>query len=167
MPLLFEERLSPGPAALLVALIFGALLGVILMPVSITVGLVTALVGAVVVPLLLWITSPRVSVARDKVRAGRAHIEPRFLGEATALDKEGMARVLGPKINPNDFRVVRGWIATGVRVLVVDAEDPTPAWTLSLRDTQGFVTALRAAHTANAAPVQDGAAFEEDADSPA
>lgn len=164
MSLLFEERLSPGPASLFVALVFGALLGVILMPVDTTVGLIIALVGALVMPMLLWVTSPRVTVSRDAVRAGRAHIEPQFLGDATALDRDAMAQVLGPQIDPRDFRVVRGWIGTGVRVLIDDPDDPTPAWTLSLRDPKGFVTAVHAAQKANASTVKDSGALDRSTD---
>lgn len=141
---LFHERLHPGPFLTLIAAIFGAMMGVILTPVSVEVGMVVGALLAVIFPGILWLSAPTVSVSEVRVVAGKAHIDPRLLGEARVLSADEMRDVLGPDIRPLDFRLVRGWISTGVEVPVKDPEDPTPAWVLSLRRTEEFSLALAA-----------------------
>ncbi len=142
---LFRERQSPGPLSMLVGAVFGLVLGLITIPLSDVLAIVVAVLGAVGVPLIMILSSPVVSVSADRVRAGRASIEPAMLGVARVLDREQMQRVMGPKIDARAFRCTRGWITEGVEVPVVDPEDPTPAWVISLRRPEEFAAALAAA----------------------
>lgn len=145
MAKLFEEKLHPGPGTIVVAAVFGALLGVILMPLNDLVGLVVAVVAAVGAPAGLWASAPTVSVSVNELSAGRAHIEIDHLGETHTHDAESMKRILGPDIHPNDFRVVRGWVPTGLSVEITDPADPTPRWVLSLRRPEECRDAIAAA----------------------
>ncbi len=145
MTSLFHERLHPGPFVTLIAVLFGVLLGAILMPLSEIVSIVTAVGLGVLFPALLFAASPVVEVREDVVAAGPARIEVDVLGEPRVLGKADFAQILGPDIRPLDFRVVRGWISTGVEVPVEDAEDPTPALVLSLRRPEDFALALTTA----------------------
>ncbi|MCT1866166.1 DUF3093 domain-containing protein [Dermabacter sp. p3-SID358] len=142
---LFHERLHPGPFVTLIAVIFGVLLGAILMPLSEIASVVTAVALGVLFPAILFAASPVVEVREDVVVAGPARIEIDVLGEPRILSKDDFTTILGPEIRPLDFRLVRGWISTGVEVPVVDPKDPTPALVLSLRNPEDFALALKAA----------------------
>lgn len=151
MSTLFKERMHPGLFTCAVAAIFGAMLGVILVPVSEVLGLVTSAVCALAAPALLWFLSPTVAISGTTVSAGKAHIDVSYLGEPRVLDADQLKDTLGPNIRPHDFRVVRGWVPTGIEVPVTDPQDPTPAWILSLRNPEDFVIGFNAARTTNAA----------------
>lgn len=145
MTSLFHERLHPGPFVVCIAIIFGVLLGAILTPLSEIVGVATAITLGAFFPALLVASSPVVEVREDVVAAGPARIEVDVLGEPRILNKADVEKILGPDIRPLDFRVVRGWISTGVEVPVIDPDDPTPALVLSLRRPEDFALALKAA----------------------
>ncbi|KDS92764.1 hypothetical protein DHOM_09550 [Dermabacter hominis 1368] len=145
MTSLFHERLHPGPFVVCIAIIFGVLLGAILTPLSEIVGIATAITLGAFFPALLVASSPVVEVRADVVAAGPARIEVDVLGEPRILNKADFEKILGPDIRPLDFRVVRGWISTGVEVPVIDPDDPTPALVLSLRRPEDFALALKAA----------------------
>lgn len=145
MTSLFHERLHPGPFVVCIAIIFGVLLGAILTPLSEIVGIATAITLGAFFPALLVASSPVVEVREDVVAAGPARIEVDVLGEPRILNKADFEKILGPDIRPLDFRVVRGWISTGVEVPVIDHDDPTPALVLSLRRPEDFALALKAA----------------------
>ena len=145
MTSLFHERLHPGPFVVCIAIIFGVLLGAILTPLSEIVGIATAITLGAFFPALLVASSPVVEVRADVVAAGPARIEVDVLGEPRILNKADFEKNLGPDIRPLDFRVVRGWISTGVEVPVIDPDDPTPALVLSLRRPEDFALALKAA----------------------
>lgn len=145
MTSLFHERLHPGPFVVCIAIIFGVLLGAILTPLSEIVGIATAITLGAFFPALLVASSPVVEVRADVVAAGPARIEVDVLGEPRILNKADFEKILGPDIRPLDFRVVRGWISTGVEVPVIDPDDPTPALVLSLRRPEDFALALKTA----------------------
>lgn len=145
MTSLFHERLHPGPFVVCIAIIFGVLLGAILTPLSEIVGIATAITLGAFFPALLIAASPVVEVRADVVAAGPARIEVDVLGEPRILNKADVEKILGPDIRPLDFRVVRGWIPTGVEVPVIDPDDPTPALVLSLRRPEDFSLALKTA----------------------
>lgn len=145
MTSLFHERLHPGPFVVCIAIIFGVLLGAILTPLSEIVGIATAITLGAFFPALLVASSPVVEVREDVVSAGPARIEVDVLGEPRILNKADFEKILGPDIRPLDFRIVRGWISTGVEVPVIDPDDPTPALVLSLRRPEDFALALKAA----------------------
>lgn len=145
---LFRERLLPGPGVWVVAVVTATAFGLIVFPISATAAAVTAVLMVVLVVLGLWRTSPLLQVERDRVAMGAATIAPQLLGEPEELDRDGMRRVMGPQIEPLAYRCTRGWIATGVRVPVLDPEDPAPAWVASSRDPGGLARAIRAAREA-------------------
>lgn len=142
---LFHERLSPGPLSMLVGCVFGLLLGLITIPLSDVVAIVVGVLGGAAVPLIMVLSSPVVSVSADRVRAGRASIEPELLGAAAVLDAQQMREVMGPQIDPRSYRCTRGWITDGAEIPVIDPDDPTPSWVISLRRPQEFAAALAAA----------------------
>lgn len=118
----YEFALGPGPAAVAVVLVGG---------------------GAAA---LLLTTSSVLSVDECVVRAGRARLPLRFVGDVEALDAEASARARTREFNPSAFLVLRTWASgKSVRIAVTDPHDPHPYWLISTRDPQRFAAAIRAA----------------------
>lgn len=149
---LYRERLLPSPAVWLVGAVFGLVLGVILVPISVTLAVVVSLVMAVTMCIVLGVTSPVLLVSPGEVQCGQARIEPELLGPATVLDREAWDQTMGVGFEPLAHHVTRGWIRGGVRMPVLDAEDPTTAWVVSSRRPEAFALALQAAREDAAAP---------------
>lgn len=142
---LLRERLLPSVGVWVVAALTGGLFGLIIVPISLVAGIVVAILMAIGACVLLAATSPVLEVREDLVRAGSARIEPELLGLPAVLEGEDWGEVMGTGFEPLAFHVTRGWIRRGVRVPVLDREDPTTAWVLSSRHPDRLAEALRAA----------------------
>ena len=145
---LHQERLGPSPLIYLLLVVFGLSLGVILLPVNATAMVITAVVSVIVLLVVAIATAPQISVEGTTVRAGRAHIDARFLGEPEVLQGEEWAHAMSTGFRPEDFHLTRGWMSSGVHVPIVDPEDPTPGWLLSSRRPEDLALALRSARRA-------------------
>ena len=105
---------------------------------------VTAVAAAVVVAVLLGYGRARITVRDGVLRAGRARIEARHLGAATALDPEAARRAAGVEADARAYLLLRPYLKRAVRVEVVDPADPTPYWLLSTRRPEQLASALAA-----------------------
>ncbi len=74
-----------------------------------------------------------VVITDDELRAGRAHIDLRYLGLTTALDADATRRLAGVDADARAFLLVRPYLGTSVRVEITDPADPAPYWLLSSR----------------------------------
>ena len=141
---IFKERLYPsisfsaalalsGPMVLLAALPFGPELAI---PLGLLVpsGLVA----------VVYLLSPVIEVSESKLIAGRISVPLAALGEVVQLTKEEFGAALGPMANPAAQLMIRGYIATGVKIAVVDPEDPTPYILISSRRPKDLAVALDA-----------------------
>jgi hypothetical protein len=108
---------------------------------------VTALAVAVLVALLVGYGRVRVSVERDTLTAGRAHISLEHVGEVTALDADGVRRQAGVDADARAYLLLRPYLKQGVRVDITDPADPAPYWLISCRRPEAFVSALQAARS--------------------
>jgi hypothetical protein len=139
----YDERLHVPHSWWLIGLLGAALLGVILLPL----GLVPLLGGLAAGAALGGVAlsaygSVRIRVAGDALLAGAARIPLSALGEARALDA---AEALAWRTRRADARahlLLRGYIATAVRVEVTDPEDSTPYLYLSTRRPERLVAVL-------------------------
>jgi hypothetical protein len=86
-----------------------------------------------------------VEVSAVGLRAGRAIVGPEHLGAAEALDAAATRHELGPGLDARAFLVTRPWVATAVRVAILDPRDPVPYWLVSTRHPDRVVGALAAA----------------------
>ena len=111
---------------------------------------VTAVLVAVVGGVLLGYGAARVSVRGEWLRAGRAHIPVRFLGDVDVLDEAAARRLAGPHADARAFLVLRPYLHTAVRVEITDPADQTPYWMLATRHPQRLADALRSAQQASA-----------------
>lgn len=143
--ILMRERLSPSAAVVLVAAAAGAVFGVVLVPLSLVAAVIVGVVLAVAAAVGVHLAAPEVVVAEDEVRAGPAAIEPTLLGAPEVLDADAWALAMGQDYEPLAFHCTRGWMHGGVRVPVLDPEDPTPAWVIASRRPEQLALALDAA----------------------
>lgn len=70
-------------------------------------------------------------VDENELRAGSAHIELKYLGQATALDSKEMGRLRTRDADPASFLIFRFWRSTGVQVEINDPRDQTPYWLIT------------------------------------
>jgi Protein of unknown function (DUF3093) len=87
-------------------------------------------------------SAPLIEVREGVLHAGIATLPLACVGEVTALDAEQARMLRGPGADPFAWLVLRGWIATAVRIDVDDPEDDTPYWYVSTRRPRDLMTAL-------------------------
>jgi hypothetical protein len=142
----YRERLAPGLPLLVTVALAGPMVSLIFVPVGATVALV---VGAAVSALLVAgfiVATPVVSVEESTLRAGRAHIDVRFLGEPVALTGDDARQARGPGLPARGWHLIRGGIDGIVVVPNTDQDDPVESWTISTRTPDRLAAAIRAAH---------------------
>ena len=108
----------------------------------------TGAAAVLLLALLLGYGGARVEVSEGWFRAGRAAIEGRHLGPATALDAEETRRTAGVDADARAYLLLRPYLRRAVRVQIDDPADPTPYWLVSSRQPERLadaLTALRAA----------------------
>ena len=83
-----------------------------------------------------------IEINERELRVGRAHIDLKYLGIATALDSNAMRNIRTRDANPIAFLGIRFWSSTGVKVEIVDERDETPYWLITSNKANQLVTAL-------------------------
>ena len=142
---LFHERVMPGPGLWIAAVTLGAALGLILVPLSLPAAIAVGAAAIAGLLVLVVAYSPVLEVADGRFRMSRAQIEVELLGEPVALEAEQWALMIGQDFEPMAHHCVRGWTRTGLRVEVLDEEDPTTAWVAATRRPEDLALALRTA----------------------
>ena len=104
----------------------------------------TGTTAAVVAGCFLAFGSARITVRDGELRAGRARIEARHLGEVTVLDADQTRRVAGVDADARAFLLLRPYLKRSVRVAITDPADPAPYWLLSTRHPERLAGALTA-----------------------
>ncbi|WP_046012732.1 DUF3093 domain-containing protein [Microbacterium sp. SA39] len=141
----YRERLAPSLRLLVTVALAGPMVSLIFVPVGSTVALI---VGAAVSALLVAgciAATPVISVDGSTLRAGRAHIDVRFLGEPVALTGDDARQARGPGLPARGWHLIRGGIDGLVVVPNTDQGDPVQAWTISSRTPDRLAAAIRAA----------------------
>lgn len=113
---------------------------------------ITAAAGAMIAGGFLVYGSVELVVADGAFRAGRAHIEARHLGAATALDAEQTRRTAGVEADARAYLLLRPYLKRAVKVEITDPADPAPYWLVSTRHPEelaGALTALTSPGTAH------------------
>ena len=72
----------------------------------------------------IWITE-------TELRINKAHIEKKYCGEVTVLDRDAMRLIRTRDADPAAFLAIKFWISTGVKIAIDDDRDPTPYWLVS------------------------------------
>ena len=81
-------------------------------------------------------------VDENELRAGPAHIELKYLGQATALDHKEMGRLRTRDADPASFLIFRFWRSTGVKVEINDSRDQTPYWLITSKRNKELAEVL-------------------------
>jgi hypothetical protein len=137
-------------------------LGLILVPLGLGLAATVFVVSSLLFVALLARSTPTVGVvagsrartsgdgrtAVPDVVAGTAHVPVTLVGTVDVLDAEGMRHAHGPGLDARAYLCLRGWVHSGVRIHLVDPEDPTPYWLVSSRRPQAFADAVAAAGAA-------------------
>jgi hypothetical protein len=106
---------------------------------------VTTLVALAVMTFLFTaVGSARIVVADGELRAGRAHIAARHLGEVVALDAEETHRTAGREADARAYLLLRPYLKRAVKVEITDPADPAPYWLLCTRHPEELARALNA-----------------------
>ncbi|MBO0979125.1 DUF3093 family protein [Microbacterium sp. SD291] len=141
----YRERLSPSLWLLVTVALAGPMVSLIFTPVGSTTALVIgAAVSALLVAAFIAFT-PVVSVEGTVLRAGRAHIDVRHLGEPAALSGDDARQARGPGLPARGWHLIRGGIDGVVVVPDIDPDDPVDSWTISTRTPDRLAAAIRAA----------------------
>ncbi|WP_091233832.1 DUF3093 domain-containing protein [Microbacterium sp. 3J1] len=142
----YRERLAPSLWLLVTVALAGPMVSLIFVPIGSTT--FALIVGAAVSALLVLgaiAVTPVVRIDGDVLRAGRAHIEVRHLGEPVALIGEDARSARGPALPARGWHLIRGGIDGVVVVPNIDADDPVDTWTISTRTPDRLAAAIRAA----------------------
>ena len=84
----------------------------------------------------------QITVDENELRVGRAHIELKYLKEASALSSEEMRRTRTRDADPAAFLALAFWIPTGVKILINDDRDSVPYWLISVRKSEELTSTL-------------------------
>ena len=144
-PLAHRERIGlPWGGWLAAAFVTSSIALVLVVVVDLWIAVLTAALVAAALAYALVRTALVVEVDGTTLRAGRARIPLAVLGAAVPLDAGQAARLRGRDIDPRAYHAMRGWVATAVRVEVVDPRDPTPYWYVSTRRPEALAAAVAA-----------------------
>ncbi len=83
-----------------------------------------------------------IEIKDGKLFVAGAKIEKKFIGEVVSLNSAEMKLLRGRDANAIAFTAVRFWIKGGVKVEVIDANDPVPYWLISSKHTEKLVSAI-------------------------
>lgn len=144
-PAAHRERLWPSPWLLIALLLLLPAVTMVVIPINASVAIPTAVAVYLVITGTLTLMSPVIELSGGELRAGSAKIPVSALGEVDLLGDAALRRVLGPEADARAYLVVRGYIHRGLRIEIVDAEDPTPYWLLTSRRPQTLAAAIEAA----------------------
>ncbi|HVN12217.1 MAG TPA: DUF3093 domain-containing protein [Kineosporiaceae bacterium] len=141
----YRERLWPAWWLWPLVVALGAGFGLVVAPYGAVPAVVVTVVMTGVLAVLLLSWTATVGLDGDLFVAGRARIPVRLLGTPEVLDAAGMQHARGPGLDARAYLCLRGWIGPGLRVPVVDPEDPVPYWLVSSRRPGELADALHCA----------------------
>jgi hypothetical protein len=104
--------------------------------------LVTAIILTASTIYFYYATSLTLELTTEQLRAGRAHIDLKFVGKIEVLSKEDMSFHRGSGINPQAYLALRFWIKRGLKVEIEDPRDPTPFWLISSKNPERLLERL-------------------------
>jgi len=136
------ERLWPSLSTWLAVGVMAAFCAVVALPFGPVPGAVTFGAAMLVMGGALLSAAAVVGVRGGEFVARRAHVPVELLGELTALDAAAMRHARGPGLDARAYLCLRGWVGPGLRLDLVDPQDPTPYWLISCRRPQRLLDAV-------------------------
>lgn len=145
-PLLpYRERLTASAGYWVLCPVAGVLVALALVPVDARLAILGGVLAAAGCVVGLNRAAAPVVVTDRAFEAGRARLPLGHLGDVEPLDRPATRHALGPGLDARAFTCTRPWVATSVRVRVLDARDPAPYWLVSTRRPDRLAAALREA----------------------
>jgi hypothetical protein len=144
----YRERLSPSLWLLGGAAVVAPMASLVFVQIDRALALGIGIAVAIAVVALLVGLAPVVEVRGTELRAGRARIEARFLGEPVALTGADAQAARGRDIDAHGWHLIRGGIDGLVVVPNTDPDDPVGSWTISSRTPERLAAAIRLAQHA-------------------
>lgn len=83
-----------------------------------------------------------IEVDENELRAGRAHIERKFIGSVLFHDAESSKKLRTRDADPAAFLAIRFWQPQSVQVFLDDPRDKTPYWVITSKKSKKLVEAL-------------------------
>ncbi len=144
-PARYRERLMPSLPFFVAITLAGPMVALSFVPVDALLGVVLGALATVAIMLLALALSPVVRVDGTVLRAGRAHIDAKWLGAPAEHSGADAARVRGPELDARGWHLIRGGITGTVVVPNIDPADPITSWTISSRTPDRLAAAISAA----------------------
>ena len=85
----------------------------------------------------------RLRVTEDRLWAGQANVEWRYVADVQALDQPATRLRRGRDADARAFLVLRPYLHRAVEVTLADDQDPTPYWLISTRAPERLEQAIR------------------------
>jgi hypothetical protein len=96
-----------------------------------------ALISTTVLIIVISIRArSHISITEAELVIDNAHIEKKYCGEVTVLDRDAMRLMRTRDADPAAFLAIKFWISTGVKIAIVDDRDPTPYWLVSSKKAE-------------------------------
>lgn len=108
-------------------------------PLSIVGGFVSAGLFYSIALIIFVGRAPRIVVTDTTLRAGRATIDRKFLGDVRPVTESERPAAIA---DARTWKLIRAWIPTGVVMSINDPADPTPSWYLTTRNPEKLAAAL-------------------------
>ena len=108
-------------------------------PLSIVGGLISAGLFYVIALVIFVVRAPRIVVTDTTLRAGRATIDRKFLGEVHPVTEAERPAAIS---DARTWKLIRAWIPSGVVISINDPADPTPSWYVTTRYPAKLAAAL-------------------------
>ena len=94
-----------------------------------------------VMPVIWWKFRMVITIDQE-LRVDRAHIELKYLKDATMLDSKSYRNLRTINSDARSFHATRPWLKSGVQVYVNDARDKTTYWLIGSKKAAELVKAL-------------------------
>ncbi|HWK76212.1 MULTISPECIES: DUF3093 domain-containing protein [unclassified Microbacterium] len=148
----YRERLSPSLWMLVTAAVAAPMLTLTFTPLGSLPALLIGVAVALALIVLMIAGSPGIRIDGTILRAGRAHIDARWLGEVTELSGEDARIARGAGLSARGWHLIRGGIDGVVVVENIDPADPATNWTISTRTPDRLAAAIREARETTMRP---------------
>lgn len=138
----FEERLHPNLMGILAVCLVGPAILIVLLPIAPDNALLLATLATFGTVLIVWFSTPLITVSEHDIKAGRLRIPLAALGNAEVFSGEERRGSLGVRLDARAQLCTSPWVDAVVRIEVIDPLDPTPYVLVSSRRPQDLVLAL-------------------------
>ena len=138
----YKEWVIPSWSSFLPLLAIYPTLWLTLLPIEPNLGVGLGIVLTLLVALLMFAKSARISVDVDYLSVANAAIERKFISAVEVVPVEEGFSARGSALDPRAWIHFQGSVKPMLRVMISDPADPTPYWLFSTRKPQALAKAL-------------------------